>query len=235
MINITNEDNMDLMARYPDKYFDLGIIDPEYGIGASKQSKKPNKALQKNGSILNVKTKSYTQKDWDNKPASKEFFDELFRVTKHQIIWGVNYFDYKFGPGRIVWNKPNGDSDQYGREIAFNSLNNRTDIVNLLWAGMMQGTYCGTDIRKAIIQQGNKQLNEKRIHPTQKPIPLCKYLLHKYAQPGWKILDTNTGSANLAIACHDLNFSLTGCELDTEYYDLSLKRLAAHQAQTTLF
>lgn len=234
-LTITNEDNMQLMARYPDNYFDLAIVDPEYGIGASKPSKKPNKAIQKNGNILNVKSQKYNHKDWDNKPAGSEYFKELFRVSKNQIIWGVNYYDYDLRGGRIVWNKMNGDSDQFGCEIAYCSLNNRTDIVNYLWAGMFQGVYCGSNIQKALIQQGNKQLNEKRIHPTQKTILLYKYLIDKYASEGMKILDTHLGSGSIAIACHDYGFDLTACELDKEYFDKAMERINNHRKQLTMF
>lgn len=235
MITLTNEDNMGLMFRYPDKHFDLAIVDPEYGIGASKPSKKPNAIKQKNGTILKVKDSAYTHKDWDDKPASASYFKELKRVSKHQIIWGVNYYNFFLGPGRIVWNKINGDSDQFGCEIAYCSLNNRTDIVHYMWAGMFQGTYCGTDLSKALTQQGNKSLNEKRIHPTQKPVLLYKWLLDKYAKPGDKILDTHLGSGSIAIACHDYGFNLTACELDKDYYEAAVERLRKHQAQLTMF
>jgi len=234
-MEITNEDNMILMARYPDKYFDLAIVDPPYGIKASKPSIKPNKAKQGNGKTLNVKHVEYKHKDWDDKPPKKDYFNELKRVSKNQIIWGVNHYEFIFGVGRIVWNKMNGDSDQYGCEIAYNSINNRTDIVNFLWSGMFQGIYCGTDARKAIIQQGNKELNEKRIHPTQKPVVLYKWLLDKYAKKGDKILDTHFGSGSIAIACHDYNFDLTACELDKEYFDKATERIKNHVSQQKLF
>lgn len=234
MISITNEDNMQLMARYPDKWFDLAIVDPEYGIGASKPSIKPNTVKQKNGTILKVAQSNYGKKEWDNKPAGVGYFDELFRVSKHQIIWGVNYYDYKFGSGRIVWDKLNGETDQFDCEIAYCSFNNRTDLVYFLWSGMFQGIYCGKEVRKALVQQGNKKLNEKRIHPTQKPVYLYKWLLEKYAKPGDKILDTHLGSGSIAIACHDYGFDLTACELDKDYYDAAMKRLKDHAAQVKI-
>jgi site-specific DNA-methyltransferase (adenine-specific) len=235
MILLSNEDNMKLMSRYPNGHFDIAIIDPEYGQGASKPSKKPNLAVQRNGTVMNVKHKVYKHKDWDDKPAGKEFFDEVRRVSKHQIIWGVNNYDYIFGKGRIVWDKMNGESDQYGCEIAYCSLNNRTDIVHYMWAGMFQGIYCGLDIRKALIQQGNKKLNEERGHPTQKPILLYKWLLDRYVQKGWKILDTNYGYGSIGIACHDYGYDLTACELDKEIYEVALQCLTNHQKQLTMF
>lgn len=228
MLNLSFEDNMDLMARYPDKYFDRAFIDPEYGIKAARPSKKPNRATQRNGTVLNVKSPIYEHYNWDDKPASSEFFDEVMRVSKHQIIWGVNYFDRYFGPGRIVWDKLNGESDQMGCEIAYCSLNKRTDIIYFLWSGMMQGMYVGKDVRKALVQQGNKSLNEKRIHPTQKPVALYKYMLHNYAEPGMKILDTNLGSGSLAIACHDYGFDLTGCDNNEKIFSDCMQRVNMH-------
>ena len=234
-MKITNEDNMELMARYEDNYFDLAIVDPEYGIGADKPSKKPNRAKQKNGNILNVKSVEYTHKEWDNKPADSKYFNELKRVSKNQIIWGVNYYDYDLTGGRIVWDKINGDSDQFGCEIAYNSLNKRTDIIRFMWRGMFQGLNITTDILKANEQQGNKSLNEKRIHPTQKPVKLYQWLLQNYAKEGDKILDTHLGSGSIAIACHNMKYDLTACELDKEYYDKAMKRLKEHTAQQRLF
>jgi len=236
-LTITNEDNMELMARYPDKHFDLAIVDPPYGIGASMPTTSTKKPFvtQKNGSKLRVVNDKHKSKNWDESPPSIEYFKELNRVSKNQIIWGVNYYDIYLGPGRIVWNKMNGDSDQYGCEIAYVSLNDRTDIVNYLWQGMFQGVYCGTDINRAIKQQGNKSLNEIRIHLTQKPVKLYKWLLDKYAKQGDKILDTHLGSGSIAIACHDYGFDLTACELDPEYYELAMKRIKNHTNQQTLF
>jgi len=234
MLTVTNEDNMQMMSRYPDKYFDLAIIDPEYGIGASNYSDKPNTVKQKNGTLLKINTPRYKKKNWDNVPASDSFFKELFRVSKHQIIWGENYFNLPVG-GRIVWDKLNGESDQMGCEIAYCSLNKRSDIVYYMWSGMMQGVYAGKNVRKALIQQGNKKLNEPRMHPTQKPIMLNKWILNEYAKPGDKILDTNLGFGGLAIACHDYGFDLTACELDKDYFDAAMTRINNHVSQQKLF
>ena len=195
----------------------------------------PNKAKQKNGNILNIKPVIYKHKDWDNKPADFNYFNELVRVSKNQIIWGVNYYEFNLTGGRIVWDKLNGDSDQFGCEIAYNSLNKRTDIIRFLWAGMFQGLNITKDVRKASIQQGNKQLNEKRIHPTQKPVKLYEWLLMNYAKEGCKILDTHLGSGSIALACHNLKYDLTACELDKEYYDSAMLRLKRHQQQLTMF
>lgn len=232
-IEITNEDNMELMARYPDKYFDLAIVDLEYCIGASKPSIKPDTAVQKNGNKLKIKQPNYKQKDWDFKLSSKEYLDELFRVSKKQIIFGGNY--YGLSGGYLVWNKLNGESDQFGCEMAWLSFTKRTDVFHYMWAGMFQGVYCGLDIRKALVQQGNKNLNEKRIHQTQKPAVVYKYILDKYAKPNDKIVDTHLGSGSIAIACHDYDFELTACELDKDHYDDAIKRIKNHVGQTKLF
>ena len=233
-ITITNEDNMLLMARYPDNHFDLAIVDPPYGIGADKQSKKPTKIKQHNGNYLTVEnTNQYTQKDWDSNIPKKEYFDELLRISKNQIIWGANYFGL-IG-GYIVWDKLNGECDQFDCELAYNSFNKRTDLVYFMWQGMFQGIYCGRDIRKALIQQGNKQLNEKRLHPTQKPTALYKWILDKYAKQGDKILDTHLGSGSIAIACAEYGFDLTACELDQEYYNKAIQRIKNHLLQQKLF
>jgi site-specific DNA-methyltransferase (adenine-specific) len=226
---------MELMSRYEDNYFDLAIVDPPYGIGADKPSKKPNRAKQKNGNILNVKSVEYKHKNWDSKLADIKFFKELQRVSKNQIIWGVNYHNFKLPGGRIVWDKLNGESDQFGCEIAYNSLNTRTDIIRFLWAGMFQGVNITKNVLKASIQQGNKKLNEKRIHPTQKPVKLYEWLLMNYAKENDKILDTHLGSGSIAIASHNLGFELTACELDKEYFDAAMKRLKEHQQQLTIF
>jgi site-specific DNA-methyltransferase (adenine-specific) len=224
---------MDLMREYPDKYFDLAIVDLEYNIGASKPSIKPCIAIQKNGSSLRIKQPNYQPKEWDFKLSSPEYLNELFRVSKNQIIWGGNY--YGLSGGYIVWDKLNGESDQFDCELAFCSFNKRTDIVYFLWAGMFQGIYCGKDIRKALIQQGNKQLNEERIHPTQKPVALYKWLLKNYAKEGDKILDTHGGSMSSVIACIDMGFDITCCELDKDYFEAGLKRVNQFKSQTNLF
>jgi len=224
---------MELMARTPDKYYDLAIVDLEYCIGASKPSIKPNTVIQKNGNKLKTKQPNYIQKDWDFKLSNNDYLNELFRVSKNQIIWGGNYYGLK--GGYIVWDKLNGNSDQFGCEMAFCSFNRRTDIVYYLWAGMFQGIYCGKDVREALVQQGNKQLNEIRIHPTQKPVKLYEWILHNYAKEGDKILDSHGGSFSHAIACHNKKFDLDICELDKSYFEAGCKRLAQHQKQLTLF
>lgn len=212
-------DCMEYMDTCKDNYFPLAIADPEYGIGASKQSNKSKFVKQKNGSKTYVHDRGYAHKEWDNKRAGKEYFDELLRVSENQIIWGVNYYDYYFGPGRIIWDKLNDHSDQNDCEIAYNSLNKRQDIVRYLWSGFMQGAVIGGNSREALRQIGDKSKNESKIHPTQKPVILYEWLLSKYAQKGWTIFDSHAGSFSLAIACHNMNFDYVGCELDKDYFD----------------
>lgn len=217
MITLTNEDNMELMARYPDNYFDLAIVDPPYGINESE-----NKDFGKKIKNSATKKTNYSKKKWDSSTPNDEYFLELQRVSKNQIIWGVNNYDFNFSSGRIFWNK-NVPKEFYSSskgEIAFKSFNKSIDLVKITWNGMIQH-----DMK-------NKEI---RIHPTQKPVKLYEWLLMNYANEGDKILDTHLGSGSIAIAAHNLGFDLVGCELDTEYYDAACKRLKQHQAQLTIF
>ena len=220
-----NCDCLEYMKKLPDNYFDLAIADPPYGIGASRPSKKTERARQADGSVLQVPVTDFTKKDWDNTIPSQEFFDELRRVSRNQIIWGANYFGLQ--GGMIVWDKINGNSDQYDCEIAYQSFNKRTDLVHYMWNGMFQGKYCGRDIRQAAMQQGNKALNEKRIHPTQKPVILYEWLLNNYAKKGDRIFDPMMGSQSSRIAAYRLGFDYVGCELDKEYYDKGCNRFTS--------
>lgn len=231
-ITITNEDNMELMSRYPDNYFDLAIVDLEFGIGASKPSKKPNKAKQKNGTTLKIKPSNYKPKDWDFQLSSPDYLQELFRVSKKQMIKGGNY--YGLTGGYLVWDKLNGKSDQFGCELIWLSWTKRTDIVYYLWSGMFQGENVSKDPRKALIQIGNKKDNEKRIHPTQTPVKLYDWILNNYATKGDKILDTHLGSGSLAIACHNNGFELTACEIDEDYYSDTISRVNNRVKSKTL-
>jgi len=202
-ITITNEDNMLLMARYPDNYFDLAIVDPPYGI--------------------NVSTRVFNDgKNWDNEIPSKEYFNELFRVSKNQIIWGGNYFlDYlKPTPCFIIWDKKITDKHLMSMcEFAWTSFNTK----NLIFRQPPVG------------DRGFYNIDGTRIHPTQKSIKLYEYCLNKYAKQGDKILDTHLGSGSIAIAAHDYKYELTACELDKEYYDKAIQRITNHTNQQKLF
>ena len=206
-ITITNEDNMLLMARYPDNYFDLAIVDPPYGIGFDNK-------------IRDTKSKS-----WDVSIPNDEYFIEVIRVSKNQIIWGGNYFPYLWKNGCksfIFWDKdPSVDTYSDG-ELAWSSFDILAKRFYWAWNGLANG-----------IKGRNK--TDKTIHPTQKPVELYKWLLDKYAKENDKILDTHLGSGSIAIACHDYGFELTACELDKEYYDKAIQRITNHTNQTKLF
>jgi site-specific DNA-methyltransferase (adenine-specific) len=217
-ITITQEDNMLLMARYPDKYFDLAIVDPPYGIDIQKM----NYTQSTKGGI--AKRNDYSSVgDWDSSIPNDEYFKELFRVSKNQIIWGGNYFPLPLTKSWIIWDKKTEEkysNDFADCEMAWNSFNKTAKIVRYLWSGMLQP---------------NMKDKQKRIHPTEKPYQLYKWLLDKYAKEGDKILDTHLGSGSIAIACHDYGFELTACELDLEYYDKAIQRIQNHVAQQKLF
>jgi len=219
-INITNEDNMLLMARYEDNHFDLAIVDPPYGIDADKSQNAAAESRKKaNGkSKAGRGWKEYKATEWDSEIPKDEYFKELFRVSKNQIIWGSNYYPQHLNhSGAIVWHKKN-DGPLSDCEIAFQSFDKKVKYVWAEWQGFLKG--------------GEKS---QRIHPNQKPIKLYEWLLMNYAKEGDKILDTHLGSGSIAIACHNLGFDLTACELDKDYYEAATKRLAQHQAQLTMF
>lgn len=226
-----NMNCMEGMKQFPDKYFDLAIVDPPYGLKEHGGVNRSTYVKQPNGRSTYVKDGQYKKRGWDNKPPTKEYFEELIRVSKNQIIWGCNYFDYSLVGGRIIWDKCNDGTSQSGAEIAYCSLHNKVDIIRYMWRGMMQGK----SISEGTIQQGNKSLNEKRIHPTQKPVLLYEALLEKYAKPGDIILDTHVGSASSLIACHNTNHKFVGFEIDEHYYKPSSERFKKATSQMTLF
>jgi site-specific DNA-methyltransferase (adenine-specific) len=204
-MQITNEDNMALMARYPDNYFDLAIVDPPYGIGAS-------------GKTYGKRKKKHIVKDWDNETPDEKYFEELFRVSRNQIIWGGNYFDLPLTNGWIIWDKDRQKETTFSDgEMGWTSFLSLLKITKLKYDGFL-----GMD-------------SDGRIHPTQKPIKLYKWLLMNYAKSNDKILDTHLGSGSIAIACYDLGFHLTACELDTDYFNGALKRLENHKLQLKIF
>lgn len=219
-ITITREDNMELMKRYPDGYFDIAIVDPPYFSGPEKRKYYGNEINKLNIRRINYRT---LENSWEL--PNEEYFNELRRVSKNQIVWGCNYYAKHISSvGRIIWDKVNGTSSFSDAEIASSSFHDSVRLFSFMWNGMMQGAdFKGT-------MQGDKKLNEKRIHPTQKPIALYKWLLDKYAKPGDKILDTHLGSGSIAIACFDFGFELTACELDEDYYTDSIKRIKNYVA-----
>ena len=206
-IHITNEDNMDLMARYPDNYFDLAIVDPPYGINAERGNNRASRKM--------FKDKKY---GWDSKPPDKEYYVELLRISKNQIIWGANHFIEDI-PGAnskcwFVWDKKNPGRCFADAELAWGSQLDNVRIIDLMR-----------------VQELNK-IEGGKIHPTQKPIALYTWILKRYAKPGDKILDTHLGSGSIAIAVDQvnkiegMNLSLTACDLDKDYYESAIKRIS---------
>ncbi len=224
MIEITNEDNMDLMKRYPDNYFDLAIVDPPYGIGASSSFAGEKR---KSGKGAALKSK-FVKKDWDSEIPTKEYFNELRRVSKNQIIWGANYMVEHLpnSQGWIIWDKINGTTKFADAELAYTSFDRATRIFSYMWNGMLQG-----DMK-------NK---EKRVHPTQKPVKLYEWVLSNYAEPNYKILDTHLGSGSIAIAVDNMNkiekmnLTFNGCELDEEYFKTAKLRIEEQTSWQCLF
>lgn len=214
---------MEGMKCFPDKYFELAIVDPPYFSGPEKREYYGCKV-----SPIGVQRIYKPVDDW-NIP-DERYFDELIRVSKNQIIWGCNYFKYFFGPGRIVWDKCNGASSFSDCEIAYCSMHSSVRLFRYLWNGMMQGK----SLTESSIQQGNKKLNEKRIHPTQKPVLLYKWILNIYAKAGDKILDTHVGSASSLIACREYGYKYVGFEINKYYYDLAKLRME-EENQITLW
>jgi len=217
-------DCIEIMKTLTDKSIDLAIADPPYFEGPNTRGFYGPK-----GGGLGGRKDYGTINQW--KVPDKKYFDELIRVSKNQIVWGCNYFDYNFGPGRIIWDKCNGESSFSDCEIAYRSIHDSVRMFKFMWSGMMQGK----SISEGDVMQGNKKLNQNRIHPTEKPIALYKWMLMKYANEGDKILDTHGGSLSIGIACHDMGFDLLASELDEQMFLKSKERLEIHQSQLTLF
>ena len=212
-----NCDCMELMKTFADKQFDLAIVDPPYGIDVGNDARAGVKFAN-----AAVQRKDYAKKDWDKSVPTEEYFLELFRISKHQVIWGVNYYPYNFlAGGRIFWDKETAENySNSDGELAFCSKINSVKKFKYMWNGMLQG-----DMK-------NK---EQRIHPTQKPVKLYQWLLENYAKPGQSILDTHLGSGSIAIACNDMGFNLTACELDKDYFETACARIKKESAQERLF
>jgi site-specific DNA-methyltransferase (adenine-specific) len=207
-LKITNEDNMELMARYPDNHFDLAIVDPPYGIGMDGKN--------------NWSGSKHELKTWDNESPSLEYFTELFRVSKNQVVWGANHFISKIPIDSkcwLIWDKKNDGFSFADAEMAWTSFD--------------------TAVRFFRYHRG--QQTDKRIHPTQKPKALYQWLLTNYAEPNQKILDTHLGSGSIAIAIDSvnkiekMNLTLTACELDKEYYKTATRRIEEQTTWNSLF
>jgi len=213
MINIFNKDCLEAMREMSDNEFDLAIVDPPYGINFGKFNR-----TNKDSNGNRYKANKYKQGDWDNEIPKDEYFVELKRVSKNQIVWGGNYFPYlwkKGCKGFIFWYKGNPVPNFSDGELAWTSFDKNAKHFDFRYYGNLEG---------------NSSASEK-YHPTQKPVGLYEFLLMEYAKKGDKILDTHLGSGSIAIACHNLGFDLEGYELDKEYYDNAIKRIKNHQAQ----
>jgi len=200
------------MRECPDGHFDLAIVDPPYGIGES-------------GKTNVSRSKLTTSKDYkpfaggDAEPPPPEYFAELRRVSRNQIVWGANHFIDRLpiaSPCWVVWDKLNGESDFADCELAWTSFKSAVRRFSFRWAGMLQG---------------NMAEKESRIHPTQKPVALYRWLLEKYAEPGQRILDTHLGGGSHAIACHYFGAHLTACEIDVDYFAAASERIKRETAQ----
>ena len=200
-----NMDCMEGMKDIPDKYFELAIVDPPYGIGMD------------GGNVGYQGFNNFTKKNWDASPPPQEYFEELFRVSKNQIIWGGNYFNLRPTRCIIVWDKGEGFYNRtYAEaELAWTSFDKNVKIYKR--DPLAKGDYRG------------------KIHPTQKPIALYKWLLHNYAKQGDKILDTHVGSGSSLIACYDMGFEYMGFEIDKEYYEAASKRIEDTMNQVSFF
>lgn len=203
------------MREYPDKFFDLAVVDPPYGIGEDGKSNHTRGAVVKLGSKRKSKVAStqFTPKQWDKEPPGADYFIELKRVSKNQIIFGANHFIERIPNANsscwIVWDKLNGETHQSDCELAWTSFKTAVRKIPFKWNGMLTGDMAH---------------KEKRIHPTQKPIPLYSWIFSKYAKEGFKILDTHLGSGSSGIAAYNLGFDFYACELDSEYFDDEEKR-----------
>ena len=208
-IKLYNADCMEVMKAFKDKQFDLAIIDPPYGLGMGTVSI----PSEKNTNSQQKFYKDLKSKRWDDNTPNKEYFDELKRVSKNQIVWGGNYMAEHLGNTKciIIWDKMTYIPTMSQFEFAFCSFNKHPKMVKIN----------STDIN--------------RMHPTQKPIKLYGWLLQNYAKEGDTILDTHFGSLSIGIACHDMKFDLTAIELDKDYYEQAKQRLINHQRQLTLF
>jgi len=203
------------MKRYPDKFFDLAVVDPPYGLGEDGKSNHSRCKF--------AKAKEYTPKNWDKKAPDKIYFNELIRVSKNQIIWGANHFISKIpfdSSCWIVWDKKNGKNDFADCELSWTSFKSSVRKFEFRWLGMLQG---------------NMKDKEIRIHPTQKPIALYDWIFANYAKPGDKILDTHLGSQSSRIAACKAGLPFIGFETDQEYFDLGNKRFFDFARQGSLF
>ena len=216
-IELHNVDCLPFMKQCEDKQFDLAIVDPPYGIGFSEFNR-----TNKTTDGTRVKANKYKNSNWDDSIPTTKYFNELKRVSKNQIVWGGNYFPQLWVDGCkgfIFWYKGNPVPNFADGELAFTSFNKVAKQYDYRYYGNISGNSSAED----------------KIHPTQKPVKLYEWLLMNYAKEGDKILDTHLGSGSIAIACHNLGYDLTACELDKDYYEAAIKRLDNHRSQLRMF
>lgn len=214
-------DNMEVMKKFPDKYFDLCVADPPYFSGPERR-----KYYGKAKSTTGVLRHEYPVTDKWTVPGA-EYFREIQRISKKYIIFGCNYFDFVFDPGRIVWDKCNGSSTFSDCEIAATNCHDSVRLFRYMWNGMMQGK----SMTEGATMRGNKKLNDVRIHPTQKPIDLYRWIFHKYTAPGDKVFDPNVGSGTSRRAAWEMGLEFIGCEIEEEYWKLQEAAYKEHIAQ----
>ena len=209
-MKITNEDCMELMSRYEDNHFDLAIVDHPYGIDLANM----NMGVGNTPKASKIKNRKWKPKDWDKKTPTKEYFIQLFRVSKNQIIWGGNYFDLPPCKKFIIWDK------KIPKGLSFSDCE-----------------YAWTSFKGAnkMFRYSAYRNKSEKFHPTQKPPSLYDYCLMNFAKEEDTILDTHLGSGSIAIACHNLGYDLTACEIDEEYYNVAVKRIKQHTSQKRLF
>ena len=205
MIDLKNTDCLEAMRQMTDNQFDLAIVDPPYGIAR----------FQKVGKGDWIHNKSDANKNWNNEKPSQEYFNQLFRISKNQIIWGANNFNLPASEYFCIWDKNIVVPNFASCELAYVSM--------------------GLKSPSKIFKYNTAKITRNKIHPAQKPVKLYEWILDNYANEGDKILDTHLGSGSIALACHNRGFDLTGFEIDSEYYEKAIERLRVHQSQLTMF
>ena len=205
---VFNEDCISVMKRYPDKFFDLAVVDPPYGIGANKMQ------------LGNAKDKVYRgENDWDKQTPTAEYWQELFRVSKNQIVWGGNYYELKPTKCWLIWDKNNGESDFADGEMAWTSFDKPMRIKKIHWCG----------------SASKWEDTNGKIHPTQKPVKLYDWVFNEFAKEGDLILDTHLGSASSRISANKAKLRFVGCEIDTKYFNDGEARFKDFISQLRLF
>lgn len=215
-------DRMDFLNQFPDQFFDWGIDDPPYFSGPERKAYYGQRVSSKG-----IKRVEYSTLENTWEVPKEEYFNLLIQKSKNQIIWGVNYYPFLFGPGRIVWDKVNGESSYSDCEIAYCSAHDSVRMFRYMWNGMQQGL----SISAGHIMQGNKRLNERRIHQCQKPVMLYKWILKTYCRPGDKIVSCHVGSGSDRIAAFDYGCHFYGAEKNELAFIKQEQRFSQHAAQ----